>query len=132
MKNKTVMFTVEELYVMCMIIEWFIKDNNAITKAFNDNKNDEETNNLAINLLVLNRLYNKFDKVLTDHNYDDLDDMQFMIHKYDCFDVDIVEDIEDRVLLGVLDGLIANDALEPQGINVCMNVISSLDVQDYD
>ena len=131
MKNKTVMFTVEELYVMCMIIEWFVRDEGLI-KNIVEYTDEEVRDNAALNMMVLNRLYNKFDKVLTDHNYDDLDDMQFMIHKHDCFDVDIVEDIEDRVLLGVLDGLVANDALEPQGINVCMNVISSLDVQDYD
>ena len=131
MNNKTVMFTVEELYVMCMIIEWFVRDEGLI-KNIVDCTDEEVRDNAALNMLVLNRLYNKFDKVLTDHNYDDLDDMRFMIHKHDCFDVDIVEDIEDRVLLGVLDGLIAHDALEKQGIDVCMNVISSLDVQDYD
>lgn len=131
MNNKTVMFTVEELYVMCMIIEWFVHDEGLI-KTIVDYTDEEVRDNAALNMMVLNRLYNKFDKVLTDHNYDDLDEMQYMIHKHDCFDVDIVENIEDKVLLGVLDGLIANDALEKQGIDVCMNVISSLDVQDYD
>ena len=61
-----------------------------------------------------------------------MDVHQFNLHKHDILTVDIVEDIEDKVLLGLLDALIINNALEEAGIEVCMNVISSLDVQDYD
>lgn len=125
MNTKEVMFTIEELYVMCMVIEGFISDKELL-------KMIEDDNVKMVNLLVLNRLYKKFDSVLTDHNYDDLDRHQFDLHKHDILTVDIVEDIEDRVLLGLLDALIASDALYDAGLEVCSNVISSLDIQDYD
>lgn len=125
MSTKEVMFTIEELYVMCMVIEEFIGDKELLEMIEDDNVR-------MVNLLVLNRLYKKFDSILTYHNYDDLDRHQFDLHKHDILTVDIVEDIEDKVLLGLLDALIVSDALEDAGLEVCSNVISSLDIQDYD
>jgi hypothetical protein len=131
MNTKEVMFTIEELYVLCMILEGFIKDKQLL-KMVEVNMDNEVGMEAMTKLLVLNRLYKNFDTVLTDHNYDDLDERQFKLHKHDILTVDIVEDIEDKVLLGLLESLIINEALEDVGLEVCGNIISSLDVQDYD
>lgn len=132
MNTRDVMFTVEELYVMCMVIEGFIGDEQLLKMIEDNDDDDKAIQDAIINLLILYKLYDKFDSALTDHNYDDLDTHQFNLHKHDILTVDIVEDIEDKVLLGLLDALIINNALEEAGIEVCMNVISLLDIQDYD